>query len=400
MLQRESALAHAVRLRSPIITAMDEPPIDAPDEDWLVWADAMQQIGDPRGELIALDHAPAYVKAHADALFGRPLGRHVRKGDVAITKWRRCDPDELELRVADEIDGPQLVVDALAAPCADTLRGLTIAGVTPSKGPTLSLARTLGWLRESRLPPSLVSLALVDDRARAVDHLLSRDIEPGENLVAFGPLAELWRAFAELERLTMVVADPAQIQFQVIRLPKLTAFTLHALTWANGLGDMLALSQWPALRALELRCCDGFFDTNPTDERAYRSVYQYDRARDPVGGRRFDTPWEEYLQPVFGSLAGRALDRLALTSFDDADGILAALDHCASPVAELVLDDSALDTRHVERLARHRVMAGVRRLSLQRVKLPSARALQRAGLEIVHSCRPAAPTYRYVVGME
>jgi hypothetical protein len=377
---------------------MTEPPLDAPDEDWLVWADAMQEQGDPRGALIALGHPLAFVKEHAEQLFGRTLGRHIRKGDIVVTKWRRYHADELELRIADSSE--QLVVDTLAAPCAHRLRGLAIAGVPASDGPVVNLHRPIDYLREWRIPPSIVSLSLIDDRARAVDHLLARNYQPGENLVDFGPLFELWLRFAQLEHLKIVAADPGQIRYMRIQLPNLRSFTHHSLVWVQGLGDLLSRARWPALRALELRCCDGFLDNNPSDARAYRSIYAHDEPRGLPAGERFDTPWEVELQPLFESLGDRPLDRLALTSFDDADGILAALDHCRCAVDELVLDDSGLDTMDVDRLARHPIMARVKRLSLQRVKLPSAKGLQGLGVEVVHSCNPRAPTYRYVVGME
>jgi hypothetical protein len=383
-----------------MIAQMTEPPLDAPHEDWLVWADAMQEIGDPRGELIALGHPLAFVKAHAERLLGRTLGRHVRKGDIVVTRWRHCYADEIELRVTDDREGPQLVVDALGAPCAQTLRGIGIAGVTSSTGPVVSLGRTLGWLRESTLPPSLVALALVDDRAREVDHLVSRHRAPGPNLVEFGPLHEVWRAFAQIERLTMVVADPGQVQFARIQLPKLRSFTLDTLCWVQGLGDLLARAQWPMLRTLELRCCDGWLDNQPSDARAYRTVYTHDRVPGAVGGTRFETPWELELQPLFEALAKHSLERLALTSFDDGAGILAALRHVSCAVEELALDDSAFDTHHVERLLQLPMMAALQRLSLERVKLATARGLRGRGLDVVHSCRPTAPTYRYVVGME
>ena len=379
-----------------------EPPLDAPDEEWLVWADAMQQVGDPRGELIALGYRDAYVRKHGEALFGPVLGRHVRKGDIRVTRWRRCYADELELRIADAALGPQLVVDVLRSPAAATMRGLSIAGLASPRGDGVDLSATLGWLRESELPRTLTSLALVDDRARSVDHLISRNYGPGPNLVVFGPLAELWQAFAHLEELRMVVADPGQIQYQFIRLPALRAFTLHALCWVEGLGDMLANARWPQLSSLELRLTEGTIANNPNDARAYRSVYHYDRQRESFDGTPLPSNWHIELETLFESLAALPLERLALTSFWNASEVLSLLEDFPLPASlvELDLSDSAFDRADAERLANNPLMLQLRRLVLERVKLPSPRALVGVGPEVVHSCAPAAPTYRYIVGME
>ncbi len=64
-----------------------EPSLDAPDEDWVVWADAMRQLGDPRGELVALAHHPGQL-AKSDQGFRRTrLPAEITPcffGDIAI----------------------------------------------------------------------------------------------------------------------------------------------------------------------------------------------------------------------------------------------------------------------------------------------------------------------------
>ena len=371
-----------------------EPPLDAPDEDWLVWADAMQQIGDPRGELLALGHRASYVKEHAEALLGRELGRHVRKGDIVVTKWRRYLADEIELRVEDAREGPKLVVDALRT--LPHLRGLAIAGIGD-----VDLTATLGWLRDSKLPPSLTGLALIDDRARSVPYLVSRDFEPGPNRVVFGPLYPLWVAFAQLERLTMIVADPGQIQFQTLRLPNLRELTLRSLVWAEGLGDILANTRLPKLRALELRLPESYLQNNPTDERAYASVYKNDRERDPIDlhNRPRETPWREDLVRLEEWWRDMPLERLALTSWANPI-VLDVLDQLPPTVVELDFSDSAFDRREAERLANHHVALQLKRLVIERVRLLSPKTFDGLGIEVVHSCKPAAPIYRYITGME
>lgn len=375
-----------------------EPPLDAPDEEWLVWADAMQQIGDPRGELLALGHPPAFVKEHGEALFGRVIGRHVREGDLVVTRWRRCYADEIELRIDAATHGPQLVVDLAAAALPD-LRGVSIAGVGE-----VDLTTTLGWFRESSLAKSITSLQLVDDRARAVDHLVSRDYEPGPNLVTFGPLAPLWYEVPQLEHLTMYVADPGQIQFQRLHLPGLRSFTLRPLCWVDGLGDLIANARWPNLRSLELRLVESYLQNNPDDARAYRSVYNHERERDPVGitDHPMNSRWRVELAPIFTATSSLPLERLALTSWADSYAFMDAFGQATMPptLVELDFSDSGIDHVAVSRLADHDVMRQLKRLVLERVTLASPKPLLGPGIEIVHSCAPSAPQYRYVTGME
>ena len=347
---------------------IEEPPLDAPDEDWLVWADAMQQIGDPRGELLALGHDPAYVRAHAPALFGRTLGYHLRDDHVRITKWRRYLPDEIELRISDGAWGPQLVVETASAERMRAVRGVTIAGV-PRNEP-ISLAQTLGWFRESSLARRLTSLALVDDSARDMKILRSPDAEPGPNRVHFGALGELWFACPQLEHLKLVVADPAQIQFQVIRLPALRSVTLHPLAWVEGLAEMLANSRWPQLVSFETRVVESFFGEQP-----------------PAAAPD--------LRPLFAGFRGLALERLALTSFYrwDPREILGAE---LPALRDLDLSDSTFDMERAHAFAAHPLVRQLRRLVLENVWLESAAMFD--GVEVIHSHLASAPTHRHVIG--
>ena len=375
-----------------------EPPLDAPDEEWLVWADAMQQIGDPRGELLALGYSSPYVKHHAETLFGRVIGRHIRKGDLVVTKWRRCYADELELRIDTAAEGPQLVVD-LANAALPHLRGVSIAGIGE-----IDLSTTLGWFRESALAKSITSLQLVDDRARAVQHLVSRNYEPGPNLVDFGPLAPLWHEVPQLEHLVMYVADPGQVRFQRPKLPALRSFALRALAWVEGLADLIANAQWPELRALELRLVESYLENNPDDVHAYRPVYRYTREREPVGGVAppMNSPWRVELAPLFDAIAELPLERLALTSWADNYAFMDAFVQFVPPASLVELDfsDSAIDHVGASRLADHVVMLQLKRLVLERVRLASPKALEGFDVDIRHSHAPSAPAYRYVTGME
>ena len=62
------------------MTIPNQPKLDAPDDQWLVYADALQSSGDARGELIMLNAAvaegssssdrDAYLDRHAKAIYG------------------------------------------------------------------------------------------------------------------------------------------------------------------------------------------------------------------------------------------------------------------------------------------------------------------------------------------
>ena len=411
-LRAEARVARIARDRYLPFRVIDEPPLDAPDEEWLVWADAMQQIGDPRGELIALEPHPArhaaHVKQHADALFGRTVGRYVRKGDMRVT-WRRARVDIVEVRIDEHANGAQMFADLIGSPIAPQMRGLAIAAVAPAESrgrnlPALDLTTPIGWFREMEIPRNWTSLALIDDRARAAEYMITRDFQPEPNLVDLGPLATLWPSVAHLEELRIVVADTTPLQLGTIRLPELRAFTLHSLYWAEGLGALLANAQWPKLASLELRLVDDFTINDPDDAKAYMRVYgRDDNGRDDVA---FSRPrerldWRGELEPLAASLEKLPLERLALTSAHDVDIVLEMLESHAMPhLRELDLSDGAFDTKDAERLANNPLVLQLRRLVLERVAAPSAKALAGLAAEVVHSCAPNRPTYRYVVGWE
>lgn len=393
---------------------MIEPPLDAPDEEWSVWSDAMQQAGDPRGALIALADHPeklaGHVKRHADELLGRTLGRYLRKGDIAVT-WRRARPDVVEVRIADPARGPQQLADVVAAPIAPLMRGIAIAGVPQHqvRGAAIrpiDLTETLGWFREMKIPRNWTSLALIDDRARAVTHMITRDFRPEPNLVVFGQLAGLWSALPQLEDLALVVADTGQIQFTTIALPELRSFALDCLYWEMGTGALLARAQWPKLTSLAVRLVEDFTINDPDDSTAYCPVFTHepDGTDDPFASQPRDWSNDERasdLEALFASFAPLALDQLAVRSFANADLVLGLLErHPLHALAALDLSDSALDADALSRLANNPLMLQLRRLVLERIAAPSPKPLSGRGVEVVHSHAPRAPTYRYVVSWE
>lgn len=381
-----------------------QPPLDAPDEEWLVWADAMQQAGDPRGELIALAGHPEqlakHVTRHADRLFGPTIGRHVRKGRMRVT-WRRAVPDIVEIRVDDKSDQPLLLAEVVESPIAHAMRGIAITAVTPNNR-DLDAGAIMDYLTSIEVPRNWTSLSLIDDRASTVDHMITRDFAPEPNLVTFGPLDRLWPQLPHLEELRLVVADPAQHQLGTIRLPELRSFALHCLYWTDGTGRQLAASEWPKLSSLEIRLVEDFTNNEPSDARAYRTVYSYPSAGadDP-----FQSTARNYvdraadLQPLFENLSQRSLERLAVTSFNNGDLVLTLLeDYPLYVLTHLDLSDSALTVEDLERLANNPLVLQLDQLVIERIT--AAKAKMFGALDVRHSHAPNAPSYRYVVGWE
>lgn len=103
------------------------PASDAPAAEWLVFADALQQQGDPRGELIALIHAgdvakrDAHLRQHAQALLGQ-AATLVERGVLKLTwHWSLIDAAEVRGHSAATVS---TAVDALlAAPTVRPARG-------------------------------------------------------------------------------------------------------------------------------------------------------------------------------------------------------------------------------------------------------------------------------------
>jgi hypothetical protein len=197
-------------------------------------------------------------------------------------------------------------------------------------------------------------------------------VEPGPNRVHFGALGELWLACPQLEHLQLVVADPAQIQFQVIRLPALRSFTLHPLAWVEGLAEILAQSRWPQLAAFEARVVESFFG-----EQA------------PIA--------PPDLRQLLASFRGLPLERLALTSFCTWN-CLELLGAELPALRELDLSDSTFDEQRARELAAHPLVRQLHRLVLKNVRLRSAAIFDGRGPEVVHTHLASAPAYRHVIG--
>ena len=243
---------------------MDRPDLDAPASDWLVYADALQVAGDPRGELISLVHGAdaaardTFVHKHAPDLLG-PAAKAFRKQAYRLT-WRHCFIDKAEILVGGRELGQ--VAALLAAPAASELRELAIVGNTDGGQPA-SLTKAIEALATSPLPASCKSLAIVDERAARARTMIARDYNADENLVDFKSLDAVWKL--PIEHLRLELADCCYLDFGTIDGRRLKSFTLRALRTlrpdfygGSNLAQALAASAWDRMEDFELRLAETF----------------------------------------------------------------------------------------------------------------------------------------------
>jgi hypothetical protein len=396
------------------MTRIPQPSRDASAAEWNVYADALQEANDPRGELIALNLAvasgmaaadrDAYVAKHRQALFGAAADPDTFR----VTAWIGCIPETVEIRIGPGDDAGQVLGSFFDSPLAADPRSIALVGV-PANGKNVDLSGAIATLAE-RWPAGCRALALVDDRAARTTMLVSRDYEPDDNLVRFGDLSVVWSL--PLEEIRIEVADAHQLQLGTIRAPALRSFALRNLRYGSTndpcpVSSVLADATWPALRSFELRLPEEYGANIIDDGDAYVPSYSNDedyedRMDEAEYGEQYDyTDWSE-LAPVLQNLAKCPLERLSLTSFASAESLFEALGTAGLPatLVELDLSDSMIPSADWF-LANKARFAGVKRLVLRHTALSESEAARLAelGPEIVHSSR-AEPAYRYVVGSE
>ena len=399
-----------------------QPHRDAPSSDWTVYADALQEANDPRGELIVLNQAvakgmapadrDAYVANHRDALFGSAAKQFAA---FRVT-WIGCLVDAVEILIGPAELAERVMIAFLGSPLALTARSIALVGL-PQRD-AIDLEPVVAMLIE-RWPAACRALALVDQRATETTMLASRDFDPDGNLVTFGPLGGVWK---HVEHIRIEVADSHQLDLGTIDAPELRSFALRSLRYATGYGGdspisaVLAAARWPKLTSFELRIPEEFMANIIADEHAYVPKYfathrEGDDDDDDGEGSRYDEAengenteganWTQ-LVPVLTNLANCPLERLALTSFDSADSLLEALGSAGLPstLVELDLSDSSIASIDwfVANKAR---LFSLKRLVLEDTRISGADAnrLAELGPAIKHSSGGGAK-YRYVVGSE
>jgi hypothetical protein len=399
------------------MTRIAQPDRNAPASEWTVYADALQEANDPRGELIALNQAvakgmstadrDAYVAKHRAALFG-PAADHA--DSFRVTEWVGCLADAVEVRIAATESAGAVMTAFLASPLA-AAHAITLAGV-PTGRTTVDVSAALAKL-VAQWPANARVLALVDQRAAGTTMLASRDMEPPQNLVRFGDLGGVWK-LPHLEELRIAVADSHQLELGTIDAPELRHFTLENLRYSSPYeGDapisaVLAKASWPKLESFALRCTEEYMANVIADEGAYIEYYfgnedwedRMDEAE--IDGENVEgTNWGQ-LQAVLENLKKSPVKRLALTSFDSTQSLLQTIASAGLPptLEELDLSDSSISS--IDWFTENKALFfKVKKLVLDNTMITDedAAALGSLGPTIQHK-NGRAPQYRYIVGQE
>ena len=388
-----------------------QPDREASAADWLVYADALQQVGDIRGELIALNDGAyggeataerdAFVEKHFEALFAVP------RRLVAI-EWSRCRAGLVSLSLSQTDDGAALVRALFEAPIATLVDELEILGSAGRRADDVDLGTAISALAEV-LPPSCARLRLVDQRAADSTNLVSQDWQPDENLVAFGSLNAVW-AIGHLESLELVVADPEQLELGTIDAPELRNFGLFGLRWPrepSEIAEHLANARWPQLETFAASLTETYSCQVPSNDGAYSPIDRYEREhnleRASEGRSPMLLPWNTELEPIVENLYQTKLKTLSLHDFANGrlvlDGItrrqfpntLETLDLSRSEIGN---DDAAWILRN-EQLFRSLRVLDLRETHVSGQMVQTLSALRP---RVLHSRGTAA--HRYLVGWE
>ena len=411
------------------------PAFDAPVADWLVFADWLQTQGDAKGELIGLMHAgdeakrEAFVRANAPALLGEAAAYY---GSGLSLRWRWCFVEEAEVRGLSAEDVGFRLEALLMSPAAARLQSLRLVGVPDGQTP-LDLSAIVARLAGGAgVPEPLSSLTLIDQRAANSTSLTSRDFDPGDNLVDFGPMAPLW-AMKSLRKLKLVVADTQQLVPGAVDAPQLTSLTIHGLRFAHAtygdaadpseLARALAVAKLPRLEEFDLRLCEEWVVNELDDTGAYTSHDGGGEDGDNIGDNE-GADWDGEFGDALRTLVKSPLKRLALTSFDSTSELLGLIRSTGLPATlkELDLSDSSLSHADVDWFTANKaLLASLEKLVVKDTSFTPTDVAVLAGLgpKVEYSPRDEEdhrssaddddegageplplPKYRYIVGME
>ena len=230
----------------------------APDDvkGYLAYAEWLEGEGDPRAELIRLQHseldAPAaqatkvrkqvakYIEAHAGELLGDDLQEAVSEETLKL-EWHLGFIREARVGQVDydsTADVPDVLRKLLAHPSACFLRSLTI-GMANFDGENeyMDTLEVLGKAKPSK----------------ALRHLFIGDFEfPDDTEISWtivGDLQPLYRVFPELRELRV---RGGEIGLGKIDLPELRSFTVETGGLMLGAVKSIMKAKWPKLESLEI----------------------------------------------------------------------------------------------------------------------------------------------------
>lgn len=223
---------------NPALEAAIEENLDD-DAAWSVYADWLQQQGDPRGELAALDPASAarlYAKHERYLLGGLP-----KYDEVVTYSWRRgwlASAQVATKRAHEEagISQAALVATLMALPSARFLEELTLGA--PS-------------LHERGVPEAVID-ALVAAGPRTTLRVLAFTSDRGEEMLSWTVTGPLERALPLYPNLAALDITAGYLSLGALELPKLARLRIETCGLSEDNLQSLAAARLPALTALEL----------------------------------------------------------------------------------------------------------------------------------------------------
>lgn len=400
------------RTLSATMTTAKLPAFDAPASEWLVYADALQEQRDPRGELITLLNANKpvddFVKKNAPGLFGTAA----QWSDRYRVTWHHCLADKVDIVLRASDPQEEIVKGFLNAPVASHVRTIRLVGDSTDKK-QVDLAKAMEVLAAS-LPASCTSVGFIDERATKSSMIVSRDFEPDQVLVTFGSFEPFWAA-KNVENVEIDMADITDLELGAVKAPNLKGIAIRSLRYAESYGDppeisaALANCSWPKLEDFELRLPEQFMANVPLEENPYLPVYsesedgEDDRYDEAEEGENEGTNWAQ-LAPLLQSLKKCPLKRLALTGCDSASSLLKVIADTGLPptLKELDLTGCSLSSDSVAWFEENKPMIEkLERIVVEKTPLSSddAGRLSKLGPKVSWSNGPGA-VHRFVVGME
>jgi len=253
----EGASASAPELEAAILQDPDSV------EAYLVYGDWLQRQGDPRGRLIALQHAAmeargeeaeqlqeevsAFIEEHQDALLGSLVEAMDAAGleDDLQVEWRLGFIRSARVGRKDsysERDIAALVKELLAHPSARFIQELTIGmvsfdGINAYEGVLAGLTEVLTRLGGSK----------------TLRRLFIGDFEyPGDKEISASHLADVSPLYTLLPNLRALRLRGACAELGDIDLPELREFTLETGGLPRAAVESITTAKWPKLERLEV----------------------------------------------------------------------------------------------------------------------------------------------------
>ncbi|WP_163997169.1 WGR domain-containing protein [Pyxidicoccus caerfyrddinensis] len=226
-------------------------------EGYLVYGDWFQSQGDPRGELIALQHAlsqakgaeatalkrkaAALLKKHQDVLLGAPLAKMLEDKTLSIG-WNLGFIQSARVAVARYGEDPEFHIDEalkilLAHPSARFLQEVTI-GLASNEGEN-EYSDLIKLVAKSA--PKSVRKVFIGDY-----------VFPDETEISWtevGNVAPLYKALPQLRSLHL---RGGEVTLGKIELPELREFTMESGGLDRGSVKSIAAANWPKLERLEV----------------------------------------------------------------------------------------------------------------------------------------------------